>query len=154
MSSYKKTLNILIKKRISVSIAESCTGGQLSKSFTDFPGISRIFNMGLITYSNKSKINILKIPPNIIKNNGAVSKKVAFLMSYNLSKISKSKLCISTTGIAGPSGGSKNKPIGLVYIGITYKKNTIVFKKKFTGNRSLIQKNTVFFILKEIMKLI
>ena len=153
MLSYKNIIKNLIKKNISVSVAESCTGGQLSKLFTDTPGVSKIFHMGLITYSNKSKSLILNIPSKLIKNHGAVSEKIASLMSKNLSEISKSKLCVSTTGIAGPSGGSKNKPVGLVYIGITFNKKTFVFKKKFNGDRRKIQKDTIIFCLKEINKL-
>lgn len=129
MLSYKKIINNLIIKNISVSVAESCTGGQLSKLITDHPGVSKIFNLGLITYSNNAKNMLLNISPKIINKYGAVSEKVAYLMARNLSKYSKSKLCISTTGIAGPDGGSKLKPIGLVYIGITFNKKTFVFKK-------------------------
>ena len=154
MPSYKYIIKNLIKKNISISVAESCTGGQLSKLFTDTPGVSKIFNMGLITYSNKSKSLILNIPSILIKNHGAVSEKIANLMSKNLFKISKSKLCVSTTGIAGPSGSSRNKPVGLVYIGITFNKKTFVFKKKFNGNRKKIQKETTLFCLKEINNLI
>ena len=154
MSSYKNVIKNLLKKNISISVAESCTGGQLSKFFTDTPGISKIFHMGLITYSNKSKSLILNIPSKLIKHHGAVSEKIANLMSKNLSKISKSQLCVSTTGIAGPSGGSRNKPVGLVYIGITFNKKTFVFKKQFNGNRKKIQKETVLFCLKEINNLI
>ena len=154
MSSYKNVIKNLIKKNISISVAESCTGGQLSKLFTDTPGVSKIFHMGLITYSNKSKSLILNIPSKLIKNHGAVSEKIANLMSKNLSKISKSKLCVSTTGIAGPSSSSRNKPVGLVYIGITFNKKTFVFKKQFNGNRKKIQKETVLFCLKEINNLI
>ena len=154
MPSYKKTINHLIIKNISISVAESCTGGQLSKYFTDYPGVSKIFNMGLITYSNNAKSMLLNISPAIINKYGAVSEKIAFLMTKNLSKYSKSKLCISTTGIAGPDGGSKLKPIGLVYIGITFNKKSFVLKKKFIGNRKKIQKDTVLFCLKEIKKLI
>jgi len=105
MFSYKKIIQTLLNKNISVSIAESFTGGQLIKAFTDIPGISKIFHMGLITYSNKSKNLLLNIPILTIKKNGAVNKEIAILMSNNLSKISKSDLCIATTGIAGPSGG-------------------------------------------------
>ena len=150
----KKIINILIKKNISISVAESCTGGRLSKFFTDKPGISKIFNMGLITYSNESKIIILKVPHLIIKKYGAVSKKTAYFMSSNLFKISKSDICISTTGIAGPSGGTKSKPLGLVYIGITFNKNTFVVKKQFRGSRNIIQKKTILACIKEIEKLI
>jgi len=111
MPLYKKIINTLICKKISVSVTESFTGGGLSKVFTDIPGISNIFNMGLITYSNKSKNVILNIPLSTIKKYGAVSEEVACLMSKNLSKISGSNLCISTTGIAGPSGGTKKNQL-------------------------------------------
>ena len=154
MSSYKNIINILIDKNISVSLAESFTGGGLCMKFTDTPGISKIFNMGLITYSNKSKILILKIPLSTIKKYGAVSEEVAILMSENLSKISKSNLCISTTGIAGPSGGAKNKPIGLGYISITFFKKNYVFKVKLKGSRSKIQKDAIKFCFNKLKKLI
>ena len=155
MQSYKKNIiKVLLKKNISVSVAESCTGGKLSKFFTDEPGISKIFNMGLVTYSNESKLSILRIPKLIIKNYGAVSQKTAHLMSKNLFKISKSDLCISTTGIAGPSGGSNKKPLGLVYIGITFNKKTFVIKKQFKGQRKAIQNQTIKTCINEIEKLI
>ena len=154
MYFYKKIINSLIKKKLSISFAESCTGGQLSKVFTDVPGVSTIFDMALITYSNKSKSLLLKIPLALIKKYGAVSEKVAYKMSNNLFKISKSKICVSTTGIAGPLGGSAKKPVGLVYIGITFNKKTLIFKKKFSGSRKKIQKDTVIFCLKEIDKLL
>ena len=154
MLSYKYIIKKLIKKNISISIAESCTGGRFSKIFTDTPGVSKIFHMGLITYSNNSKIKILKISSKIINKYGAVSEKIASLMSKNLFKISKSNICISTTGIAGPTGGSKKKPVGLIFIAITYDNDTFVFKKKFDGNRKQIQKKTINFCFKEISKLI
>ena len=154
MPLYKKIIRKLISKNISISIAESCTGGQLSKYFTDQNGVSKIFQMGLITYSNKSKSVILKINSKVIQNYGAVSEQVASLMVNNLNKISGSKLCISTTGIAGPLGGSKNKPVGLIYIGINFDNKTYIFKKNFIGTRSKIQKQTVFACLEEIDKLI
>ena len=154
MYLYKKIIQNLITNNISVSIAESFTGGKLSKIFTDTSGISKIFNMGLITYSNKSKNTILNIPLSIIKKNGAVSEEVAILMSKNLSKISKSNLCISTTGIAGPLGGTIKKPVGLTYISITYFGKNYVFKKKFEGKRSKIQKDAIDFCFDKLKKLI
>ena len=154
MYFYKKIIDNLIKKKLSISFAESCTGGQLTKEFTDIPGISAILDMALITYSNKSKSVLLKISPTLIKKHGAVSEKIAYQMSNNLFKISKSKICVSTTGIAGPSGGVAKKPVGLVYVGITFNQKTVVFKKNFLGNRKQIQKNTVIFCLKEISKLL
>ena len=154
MSSYSKTINDLIKKNISISIAESFTGGQIIKTLTDIPGISKVFNMGLVTYSNESKKLLLGISFSIINKYGAVSEEVSKLMSKNLSKISKSDLSISTTGIAGPSGATKNKPIGLIFITFTFKKKTYTFKKKLYGSRSKIQKDAVDLCFKEIKKLI
>jgi len=154
MSSFNNIIKSLLIKNISISVAESCTGGQIIKELTDTPGISKIFEMGLVTYSNKSKNIILNIPLSIIKKNGSVSKEVAFLMTKNLSKISKSKLLISTTGVAGPSGGSLKKPVGLVYISITFDKKNYIFRHIFTGNRSQIQRKTVKFCFQEIGRLI
>ena len=154
MYSNKKVVISLIKKNISISIAESFTGGLLTKSFIDISGVSKIFNMGLIVYSNESKNMLLNVPNSIIKKYGAVSKEVSIIMSKNLSIISKSNLTISTTGIAGPLGGSKYKPIGLGYISITYLKKTYTFKKKFSGSRKKIQKDAIKFCLKEVEKLI
>ena len=154
MSLYKKTINKLLKKNITISIAESCTGGLLSSKFTSEAGISKIFNMGLVTYSDKSKTNLLKISSKHLKKYGSVSQQTATLMVNNLQKIASSKLCISTTGIAGPSGGSKTKPIGLIYFGIKYKKKIIILEKKFKGTRSQIQKKTVRAIFVKLEKLI
>ena len=138
-----KTVQKLIKKKLKISFAESCTGGLLSSSITSISGSSKVFNLGLITYSNKAKIEILKVPKKIISRYGAVSKECCLSMVKNLSKISKSNICISVTGIAGPSGGSKNKPIGLVYIGTKIgnkiKINSFLFKNK---GRKYIQNST------------
>ena len=154
MVLYNKIINKLIKKNVTISVAESCTGGLLSSSLTSVSGISKIFNMGLITYSNKAKTNLLKISQNHLKNYGAVSHQTAVLMAQNLKKLSKSKLCISTTGIAGPSGGSKIKVVGLVYITIIYKNKIIVLERKFQGTRIQIQQKTVKYILNKLEKLI
>jgi len=154
MYLYKKVIKILLNKKISISFAESCTGGLLSKTLTDVPGISSVFNMGLITYSNDSKNSILRIPKSWLNKYGAVSEEVAHLMSKNLYKISKSNICISTTGITGPSGGSKEKPVGLVFIGITFNKKTHVIKKNFNGSRKKIQISIIDACFNEIIKLI
>ena len=154
MLFYKKIVSKLIDKKISISIAESCTGGLLSSTLTKVPGISKIFNMGLITYSNKSKNLILKIPLSYIKKYGAVSEKIAYLMANNLYKISKSDIVISITGIAGPSGGTKSKPVGLVFIGIKYKKKNFIIKKNFKGSRNSIQIKIANFVFKYINRLI
>ena len=154
MHSYKIIINKLLKRNISISIAESCTGGLLSSKFTSVAGISKIFNMGLITYSNKAKSNLLKISQNHLKKYGAVSHQTATLMVKNLHHLTKSKLCISTTGIAGPSGGTKAKPVGLIYFGIKYKNKTIILEKKFKGSRAQIQQKTIKAIFTTLKKLI
>ena len=140
----KKVVSILRKKKAKLAIAESCTGGMLSSAITSVNGSSKVFAMGLVTYSNEAKTSILKIPKKIIKKNGAVSFQCCLAMLNNLSKISKSKVCISITGIAGPKGGSKQKPVGLVYIGVKIGKKVIVNKYNFKNNsRTFIQKQTV-----------
>ena len=154
MYSYKIIIKQLLKRNISISIAESCTGGLLSSKFISVAGISKIFNMGLITYSNKSKFSLLKISQNNLKKYGAVSHQTASLMVNNLQKLTKSKLCISTTGIAGPSGGTKIKPVGLIYFGIKYGNKTIISEKKFYGSRLQVQQKTVKAIFTTLEKLI
>ena len=143
----KKTIQIiklLKKKKLKISIAESCTGGMLSNSITSVSGASKIFSMGLVTYSNEAKTNILKVPKKIIRKYGAVSIQCCLSMLKNLNRISKSKICVSITGIAGPKGGSKQKPVGLVFIGFKNGKKIIVSKNYFKKKgRSSIQKVTV-----------
>ena len=154
MPLYKKVIKKLLKSNITISIAESFTGGLLSSKFISEAGISKIYNMGLIVYSNKSKCSLLKISQHKIKKYGAVSHQTAMLMVKNLKKISKSKLCISTTGIAGPSGGTKIKPVGLIFFGIHYKNKITIFQKKYKGSRSQIQNKTVDTIFITLEKLI
>jgi len=145
----------LIKKKLTISVAESCTGGLLAYNLTKLKNSSKYFQMGLTTYSNQSKIKILKVNKNIIKKYGAVSKECCKTMVQNLSKISKSKINVSITGIAGPGGGSKDKPVGLVYIGIKKGKTLLVKDNKFKSKkRNLIQTQTVKEVIKTILKLI
>ena len=145
----------LIKKRLTISVAESCTGGLLAHNLTKLANSSKYFQMGLTTYSNQAKIRILKVNKNIIKKYGAVSKECCISMVQNLSKISKSKINVSITGIAGPGGASKNKPIGLVYIGIQKGRALLIKEYKFKSkNRSSIQKSTVREVIKIILNLI
>ena len=140
----QKIVKLLTKKRLKISLAESCTGGLLSSAITSVSGSSKVFNLGLVAYSNQSKTKVLKVPKNIIKKYGAVSEQVCFAMVKNLSKISKTNITVSITGIAGPSGGTKQKPVGLVYVGIKrgnkIKVNRYLFKNK---GRLYIQKATV-----------
>ena len=150
----KKTIKKLLKKNITISVVESCTGGLLSSKITAESGVSKIFKLGLITYSNNSKVKILKVPKNIIKKYGAVSSETAEKMVFKLKKISNSKLCISVTGIAGPLGGSKQKPVGLVYIGFIYNKKFLIIKKKYKGSRKIIQNSVVKTIFNKIYSLV
>ena len=134
----------LIKKRLKISFVESCTGGLLSSTITSVNGSSKVFIIGLVAYSNQSKINLLKVSKNIIRKYGAVSEQVCLAMLKNISKIARTKMSVSITGIAGPSGGTIKKPVGLVYIGIK-KTNKIKIKKYLFKNkgRSYIQKTAV-----------
>ena len=149
-----KLVKKLIQKKLKISFAESCTGGMLSSMITSISGSSKIFNLALITYSNKAKIDILKVPKKIISKYGAVSNECCLSMVKNLSKISKANISVSITGIAGPNGGTKLKPIGLVYIGIKKGNNISVQKKLFKSkNRISIQKATTLEVLKIILTL-
>ena len=144
MSFNKKIISLIKRKRMKLAIAESCTGGMLSSAITSVSGSSKVFTMGLVTYSNQAKKSILKVPQKIIKKYGAVSAQCCLAMVNNLSKISSSKVCVSITGIAGPKGGSKQKPIGLVYIGIKIGKKVMINKCNFKNKgRIFIQKQTV-----------
>ena len=140
----KSLINILTRKKLKISLAESCTGGLLASSITSISGASKIFNLGLVTYSNQAKIKFLKVNKNIIRKYGAVSHECCLKMVNNLSKISKSNINVSITGIAGPKGGTKQKPIGLVFIGVKKSNKTQIHKYLFKNKkRSSIQKATV-----------
>ena len=150
----KSLVKKLIRKKLKISFAESCTGGMLANTITSVSGASKIFNLGLVTYSNQAKIKILKVNKNIIKRFGAVSHECCKAMAINLSKISKANINVSITGIAGPSGGTKKKPVGLVYIGIK-KGNKITINKSLfkSKKRSLIQKATVKKALNLVLRI-
>ncbi len=155
MNLNEKIVSLLKKKRLNIAVAESCTGGLISSAITSVSGSSKVFVMGLVTYSNQAKTNILKVPKKIILKNGAVSVQCCLSMVNNLNKISKAKVCVSVTGIAGPKGGSKKKPIGLVYIGLKLGKKTILNKCNFKNNgRNSIQKATVKKVLYLIKNII
>ena len=144
MSLNKKIILRLKRKKLKLALAESCTGGMLSSAITSVGGASKVFSMGLVTYSNQAKMSILKVSRKIIQKHGAVSIQCCLSMVNNLSKISKSKICVSITGIAGPKGGTKQKPVGLVYIGVKNGKKIVVSKNQFKNKgRSAIQKATV-----------
>ena len=145
----------LIQKKLTISVAESCTGGLLAHNLTKLANSSKYFQMGLTTYSNQSKMKSLKVNKSIINKYGAVSNECCKAMVQNLSKISKSKINISITGIAGPGGASKNKPVGLVYIGIKKGKTLLIKENRFKSKkRNLIQTLTVKEVIKTILKLI
>ena len=145
----------LIKKKLTISLAESCTGGLLAHNLTKLANSSKYFQMGLTTYSNQAKIKILKVNKNIIRKYGAVSYECCRTMVQNLSKISKSKINVSITGIAGPGGGSKVKPVGLVFIGIKKGKTLLISQNRFnSGDRNIIQNLTVKKVIKLIIDLI
>ena len=151
----KKVVSLLKRKKLKIAIAESCSGGKLSSAITSISGSSKVFIMGLVTYSNQAKSSILKVPQKIIKKHGAVSVQCCLTMVNNLYKISKSKVCVSITGIAGPKGGSKFKPVGLVYIGIKIGKKVFVNKYIFKNNgRIFIQKQIVKKSLNLLLKFI
>ena len=140
----KKVVKLLSKKRLKISFAESCTGGLLSSSITSISGSSKVFTIGLVTYSNLSKINILKVPKKILIKHGAVSYETCSSMVKNINKISKTNISLSITGVAGPKGGTREKPVGLVFIGIKKGNKTLIKKFLFKNKkRSSIQKATV-----------
>ncbi len=150
----KSLVKKLIKKKLKISFAESCTGGLLSSSITSTSGASKIFNLGLVTYSNQAKIKFLKVNKNIIRKYGAVSHECCLEMVDNLSKISKANINVSVTGIAGPNGGTKQKPVGLVYIGIKRGNKRKIIKCIFKSKkRSSIQKATVKKALDLILRI-
>ena len=148
----QKIVRLLRKKRLKISFAESCTGGLLSSTITSISGSSKVFTIGLVTYSNQSKINLLKVPKNIIRKHGAVSYETCLTMVKNLSKISKTNISVSVTGIAGPKGGTKKKPVGVVFIGIKKNNKTLV-KKHLLKNkkRTSFQRATVIKALNLIL---
>tara|TARA_B100001175_G_scaffold266092_1_gene236639 strand:- start:391 stop:864 length:474 start_codon:yes stop_codon:yes gene_type:complete len=140
----QKVVEFLSKKKLKISLAESCTGGLLSSSITSISGSSKVFTFGFVTYSNRAKTNILKVPKKIIMKHGAVSYETCFSMVKNLNKISKTNISLSITGVAGPNGGTKQKPVGLVYIGVKKGNKTVVKKYLFRSRiRDSIQRSTV-----------
>ena len=123
----KNIVKKLQQKKLKISFAESCTGGMLALTITSISGASKVFNLGLVTYSNDAKIKILKVNKKIIRKHGAVSAECCEAMVKSLSKLSKAQINVSVTGIAGPNGGTKAKPVGLVYIGIKKSNNCLLY---------------------------
>ena len=150
-----KIVELLTKKNLTVTYAESCTGGLLASSITSISGSSKVFNMGLVTYSNNAKVKLLQVSKKTITKYGAVSYETCLSMVKNLSKISKSNISISITGVAGPSGGTKEKPVGLVYIGLKKGSKTIIKKNLFKSKKRIsIQKVTAKEALKMILSIL
>ena len=143
-----------LEKKITVTTAESCTGGMIASSIVSVSGSSAIFKSSVVTYSNEMKSKILNIPLKSINENGAVSKVIAYTMAYNVLDLMNSDISIAVTGIAGPGGGSKNKPVGLVYIGIGTKQNIVTKRYLFKGNRLKIRQETTLASLKLSNKII
>jgi len=133
----QKIINFLKKNKLKISFAESCTGGLLSSSITSISGSSKVFKLGLVAYSNQSKINMLKVPKKTIRKHGAVSYETCLSMVINLSRIAKSNISVSITGVAGPKGGSKEKPVGLVFIGIKKGNKTLIKKHLFKNKKRI-----------------
>ena len=155
MTNSKKLINLLKKKKIKISFAESCTGGLLSSIITSNAGSSKVFDLGLVTYSNQAKQKILKVPNKIIKKYGAVSVQCCLSMVNNLGKISKSHINISVTGIAGPKGGTRKKPVGLVFIGLKFKRKILINKYLFKNkSRINFQKITVNKVIKTVLSIV
>ena len=151
----KNLVKILTKKKLKIAFAESCTGGMLASEITSISGASKVFGIGLVTYSNQAKITVLKINKSIIQKYGAVSPQCCEAMVKNLSKISKAQINVSITGIAGPNGGTKKKPIGLVYIGVKKNNKILITKNIFKEkSRKTIQKSTIKKTFKSIKSLI
>ena len=151
----QNVVKLLGKKSLKISFVESCTGGLLSSSITSISGSSKVFTIGLVTYSNQSKINILKIPKKIIKKHGAVSYETCLSMVKNLNRISKTNISVSITGVAGPKGGTKQKPIGLVFIGIKKGNKTLVKKFLFKSKkRNSIQRSAANKALNLILSIV
>ena len=151
----QKIVRLLVKKRLKISFVESCTGGLLSNTLTSISGSSKIFTIGFVTYSNQSKISALKVPKRTIRKHGAVSYETCLSMVKNLNKISKTNISVSITGIAGPRGGTKKKPVGLVYIGIKKSNKTLIRKYLFKNKkRNSIQRKAVINALNLILSFI
>ena len=154
MSTINKLIAKLVKKKLTISTAESCTGGLVAYSIIKNSGVSKIFTGSIICYSNSAKIKYLSVSKKTLSKYGAVSRNVANEMIDGLYKNEKTKICVSTTGVAGPNGGTKYKPVGLVYVGIRLKKKKYIFKKNYKGTRLQIQNKTKNFIFNKIDQLI
>jgi PncC family amidohydrolase len=151
---FKRIQNLCIKKGLRVAVAESCTGGLLSKIITDIPGSSEYFWGSIVCYSNEAKMKFLKVKKDSLEIYGAVSRQVAIEMVEGISNISKADINIAITGIAGPGGGTEGKPVGTVFVAIKYKKSIKIFHLKFKGSRKSIRKKTAKFVSKKLLDIL
>ena len=154
IKSAEELVKLLVEKKEIVSTAESCTGGLIGGAITSVSGASEVFEKGFITYANSAKEKLLGVKPKTLKNFGAVSTETCFEMARGVCKKAKSTLGIAVTGIAGPGGGTKEKPVGLVYIGVAYKKKITVYEYNFIGNREEVRRGTVASALKHAREII
>jgi len=152
MRELSRLKRILIQRGYRVSVAESCTGGLLSKTLTDISGSSEYFVAGLVTYSNEAKMSLLGVRKKTLDTYGAVSRDTASEMLNGLKRRFKTDICVSITGIAGPTGGSRRKPVGTIFIGLSIRGRTYIYHKKFCGDRNSIREETVRFILRVIIE--
>ena len=148
----KKVVDYLRAKDMKVAFCESCTGGYISKTITDVPGASSVFDCGMVTYSNEIKTRFVGVPPKILNEKGAVSEEVAAYMAKGIRTLSGADIGISVTGIAGPGGGTEEKPVGLVYMGFSTKSTTITKKLNFRGNREKIRLSTVNAVMSALLE--
>jgi len=140
--SVAKIHQILLKKKKTIAVAESCTGGLVSKLLTDLPKSSKYFLLGVISYSNSAKTSVLKVSAKIIRERGAVSAQVAAEMAESVRRLGKTDFGISITGIAGPGGGSKDKPVGTVFCAVADKSKTVIEEFNFSGSRGSIRRQS------------
>lgn len=147
-----EVINKLLETKTTIASAESCTGGLVAKTITDFSGVSDIFGEGYVTYSNDAKMKNLGVNPETLKNYGAVSRETCEEMAKGVRIRANASLGVSTTGIAGPGGGTKEKPVGLVYIGVSTEEKTVVEELRLTGTREEVRQKTVESLFELINK--
>lgn len=151
--SINKLVKILCDKNLKIATAESCTGGLLAKKITDVSGSSRIFDMGIVSYANRIKNEFLEVPNEVLDTVGAVSEETARQMAIGVTKLAKSDIGVGITGIAGPTGGTPEKPVGLVYFGLYFKAEDKLIVKKLllNGNRDEVREQTTEIVIKEVL---
>jgi len=144
---------VLTEQKLTLAVAESCTGGALCQALTDIPGSSNWFDRGFITYSNQAKVDMLKVSPALLEQYGAVSFEAARAMVEGVHGHSNAELAIAITGIAGPGGGTAEKPVGTVFFGIGQKGQAVkIDKRRFKGEREEVRARSVEFVLKALLK--